>query len=121
MNINLTVLLMLLAVQIMMTVILNSLWRALKKAGFLLKALVLQIPLAQRTALLMKELEETAEQRKTDRRKAPEQRKPTVEMNQEDTEPEETEPARTANPGNQNRKQKMNRKADQNQKPNRNP
>lgn len=41
MSINLIALLTVLLVQVMITVALNSLWRTLKKAGLLLKALLL--------------------------------------------------------------------------------
>ncbi|MCM1561840.1 MAG: hypothetical protein NC123_20255, partial [Butyrivibrio sp.] len=69
MSINLIALLMLLAMQVMITMILNSLWRVLKKAGYLLKALILQIPVMQKVSLQMKEIEETASQKKTARKK----------------------------------------------------
>ena len=80
MSINLIALLTVLLVQIMITVALNSLWRTLKKAGLLLKALLLQVPLFRGTYMRMEELEETAARRKAERKGTPGQRQPTLEM-----------------------------------------
>lgn len=119
MSINLIALLTVLLVQVMITVILNSLWRMLKKTGFFLKALLLQVPLFRGTFLQMKELEETAARRKADRKRIPEQRQPTLEMDPE-TETGKQNPV-TANPGQernpgQNQNQKQNQGQKQNQK-----
>ena len=80
MSINLIALLTVLLVQVMITVALNSLWRTLQKAGLLLKALLLQVPLFRGTYMRMEELEETAARRKAERKGTPGQRQPTLEM-----------------------------------------
>lgn len=122
MSINLIALLTVLLVQVMITVILNSLWRMLKKTGFFLKALLLQVPLFRGTFLQMKELEETAARRKADRKRIPEQRQPTLEM-EADPETGKQNPV-TANPGqkqNQNQGQKQRQKQKQSRNPIQNP
>lgn len=116
MSINLIALLTVLLVQIMITVILNGLWRMLKKTGFFLKALLLQVPLFRGTFLQMKELEETAARRKADRKRIPEQRQPTLEM---EADPGNQDPERNPRQG-QNQKQKRSRNPEQNQNPERN-
>lgn len=119
MSINLIALLTVLLVQIMITVALNSLWRILKKAGLLLKALLLQVPLFRGTYMRMEELEETAARRKADRKGTPGQRQPTLEM---EADPGNQNPERNQKQG-QNPKQKRSRNPEQNQNPgqNRNP
>ena len=118
MSINLMALLTLLLMQVMITVILNSLWRMLKKTGFLLKALLLQVPLFRGTFLQMKELEEETARRKADRKRIPEQRQPTLEM---EADPGNRDPERNPRQGqNPKQKQKRSRNPEQNQNPERN-
>ena len=119
MSINLIALLTVLLVQVMITVALNSLWRTLKKAGLLLKALLLQVPLFRGTYMRMEELEETAARRKAERKGTPGQRQPTLEM---EADPGNQNPERNQKQG-QNPKQKRSRNPEQNQNPgqNRNP